>query len=530
MRALLRDGVESTSELSTLVAALDGQVKRMATVNSERAKAILVGFETLLQQLQKLQPENTAKQQLREMKQQLKPRSQRISEYSSLVNDYAKVQLSVLSDRNIQRISKPFWHKWQPEITEKTTDSVNSEQQAPLQFDITAPDPLITTTEDRTFEADHNLADDNKASLPNEQLSVDEEPPFSRLNGMICSILQELLRNIEPSDEARQNYQRAREQVDKGLNWYELVPTLEDISKVVVSAFDKNQQEFESFLTDLNDRLIKTYEHINESKEVEGESSEARRQVTQSMRDQVSAMQHSVSIADELEQLKEEVNTRLDNIVSAMDQQHTIEQQRASSLSEQLDALGEQVKMMEHVSSQAEKHLEEQRQRALRDELTQLPNRAAYEQRLALEFDRWKRYDRPLSMVVGDIDFFKRVNDSFGHQAGDKVLRIIAKTLGTRLRKTDFVGRYGGEEFVLLMPETDQEEALTVAEGVREAIANCPFHFKDQELTITMSFGITEFHPDDQCDEVFNRADQALYKAKNNGRNCCVVAESSNDE
>jgi diguanylate cyclase len=208
-----------------------------------------------------------------------------------------------------------------------------------------------------------------------------------------------------------------------------------------------------------------------------------------------------------------------------MDQHQSSEQQRASSLAKQLDALVAQVKTMEEASTEAAQQLEEQRQKALRDVLTQLPNRDAYQQRLELEQERWLRYQRPLTLVVCDVDHFKRVNDNFGHQAGDKVLRIIAKTLSTRLRKTDFVGRYGGEEFVLLMPETDGDAALQVSEGVREAIANCPFHFKEQQLAITMSFGLAAFYPNDQGEEVFARADKALYAAKEQGRNRCIVAE-----
>ena len=127
-------------------------------------------------------------------------------------------------------------------------------------------------------------------------------------------------------------------------------------------------------------------------------------------------------------------------------------------------------------------------------------------------------------MIVCDVDYFKKVNDDYGHLAGDKVLRIIAKTLRTRLRKTDFIARFGGEEFVILMPETQQDQALNVAEGVREAIASCPFHFKEQPVSITTSFGIAEFFKGDNGEKVFSRADRALYQAKEEGRNRCVVA------
>jgi diguanylate cyclase len=152
--------------------------------------------------------------------------------------------------------------------------------------------------------------------------------------------------------------------------------------------------------------------------------------------------------------------------------------------------------------------------------LTQLPNREAYNQRLDQELDRWQRYQRPMVLAVADVDHFKRINDGFGHLAGDKVLRVIAKILRKRLRKTDFVARYGGEEFIVLLPETTMEQAIPVLDSVRQAIANCPFHFRETPVSITMSFGVSAPGKDETSGALFERADKALYAAKNSGRNC----------
>jgi diguanylate cyclase len=126
--------------------------------------------------------------------------------------------------------------------------------------------------------------------------------------------------------------------------------------------------------------------------------------------------------------------------------------------------------------------------------------------------------------VVCDIDHFKRVNDTYGHQAGDKVLRIIARSIASRLRKTDFIARFGGEEFVVLMPETSAEQAYAVIDHIRESIAECPFHFKEKPVTITLSFGVTAFAGENKPDAVFARADKALYQAKEQGRNRVIIA------
>ena len=163
--------------------------------------------------------------------------------------------------------------------------------------------------------------------------------------------------------------------------------------------------------------------------------------------------------------------------------------------------------------------------RAISDPLTQLPNRAAYNERVEQEVAHQRRYQHPLTMVVCDLDHFKRINDGYGHLAGDKVLRLVAKLISDRLRDTDFVARYGGEEFVVLMPETAVEKARVAIEKVRKAIADSPFNFGGQPVQITMSFGITSVRVEDGSHDVaFQRADDALYQAKQQGRNRSVVA------
>ena len=122
-------------------------------------------------------------------------------------------------------------------------------------------------------------------------------------------------------------------------------------------------------------------------------------------------------------------------------------------------------------------------------------------------------------MAVLDIDHFKRINDGYGHLAGDRVLKIIAGELNRRLRKTDFMARFGGEEFVLLVPATPLEGGLQLLETLRSAVEACPFHFKGEPVTITLSAGIAEFRDGESAETAFERADQALYRAKGAGRN-----------
>jgi diguanylate cyclase len=135
------------------------------------------------------------------------------------------------------------------------------------------------------------------------------------------------------------------------------------------------------------------------------------------------------------------------------------------------------------------------------------------------EISQWQQHGNTLMLAMLDLDHFKRINDNYGHLAGDKVLKIIATVLRKRLRGTDFIARFGGEEFVLLLPSTVPAAGMKLLEHLRASIEACPFHFKGERVTITISMGLTAFKPDEHSDLVLKRADQALYRAKNAGRN-----------
>lgn len=159
-----------------------------------------------------------------------------------------------------------------------------------------------------------------------------------------------------------------------------------------------------------------------------------------------------------------------------------------------------------------------------RDGLTGLFNRRYVENTLATEFTRYQRYGGELSLILSDIDFFKQVNDTHGHLAGDEVLKIVSDRLQQGLRKPDILGRYGGEEFLIVLPETNIEGAMVLAERLRHIISNEPIIYKDTSLTITMSLGITQLRLETNNYEMMvSEADQALYQSKHGGRNQATV-------
>jgi two-component system, cell cycle response regulator len=158
---------------------------------------------------------------------------------------------------------------------------------------------------------------------------------------------------------------------------------------------------------------------------------------------------------------------------------------------------------------------------SLTDSLTSLRNRRAFDQEFASRFEQARRYGRPLSLALIDLDHFKAVNDAFGHSAGDGVLRAIAQILGHGTRRSDFIARIGGEEFAVLLPETSLFEALHFAEKIRTTIAGATIRTEGFTHQVTVSIGVANVpHSVIKTPQMlFDAADQALYRAKNRGRN-----------
>lgn len=161
---------------------------------------------------------------------------------------------------------------------------------------------------------------------------------------------------------------------------------------------------------------------------------------------------------------------------------------------------------------------------ARRDSLTGLFNRRHLMEILARESNRYSRAQGPFSVGILDIDHFKQINDHYGHQAGDLVLKRMAGAIGTSLRNIDCFGRFGGEEFLLILPQTPLEGAAIKAERVRELIASLEYPEISPELRVTASIGVAQYLDDESIDDTISRADDALYQAKAGGRNQCLTA------
>lgn len=345
-----------------------------------------------------------------------------------------------------------------------------------------------------------------------------QEPGFSFIAGHVEPVLLRILENVYIADQSRDLAEEVRRKVGRGLNWYEFVAVLEDILAVIVHSIGSEREDLESFLNEVTENLATVQAFVDSSDERQRRQRDVDAGMEESVRREVDRIAASVHTGTNLEELRHNVQEQLENILASLEQFRGRRQEQDDAESGQVREMQERIEAMEEEAGDLRHHLSEQRENALLDTLTGLPNREAYDRHLR---EAMATPDRGICLAVCDVDWFKELNDRYGHLAGDKVLKILSREFGSCLRSDDFVARYGGEEFVIVMPATRLEEAQTRLESLREAVEAIPFHFKRESVSVTVSVGLTACHDDDNPDTLFDRADQAMYRAKEDGRNCC---------
>ncbi len=285
------------------------------------------------------------------------------------------------------------------------------------------------------------------------------------------------------------------------------------------------QQNIKGILTKMCDELI-LIEEKTEQVTVENQHSiENRTEFNQELNIQVNHLLENTHKASELADLQHSLSQLLAQMSVKIETQQLSEELLHTSVQQQLLDVTEKLQATEAEANSLRNELELAYNLALQDALTGLANRLAYDQRIDYENKRWRRIRHPLSLIVWDIDHFKKINDIYGHKSGDKTLVSITQLIIQNCRQGDFVARYGGEEFVMLLPNTYAEQAFVLADKIRHLISNANFNANNETVQITVSAGIHQFVVSDTCESAFEQADKALYTAKMNGRNQCKISD-----
>ncbi len=360
----------------------------------------------------------------------------------------------------------------------------------------------------------------------------DEEKPVMLENDSIqvlSAAVKEFFNQLQPPSDMRERICELEEYyAGRDDDLESLIHCLNSLAEVVAEICQRlsfQREELEGFFVQLSTRLKDVDAGLQKSSEFNELSSQNNQKMDLAVHDEIDTIQASIKSVDDIIELKDAISARLDAIDTHLQVFGENESVRLKSSEMHVQKLLEKISKMEENGEHLRSRLQETQQQAYRDVLTGIPNRQAYEERIAEEIARCRRYESKLCMIVWDVDKFKNVNDTYGHAAGDRVLKVVAETLHKHSRGTDFLARFGGEEFVMLLPETSIEATLSVAEKLRVTIAEKSFHFRDNDVPVTISGGIAELIKDETANSLFERADKALYTAKENGRNRVETAE-----
>jgi len=502
LREKLRGGINPT-EMGSLLAQLEDAALAFERQRELGAQDIRQALEDVASPLHKVKLSRAVKKELNDYLTQLPQRSKKAHLYPALLQQLASIQQQALSE--IEQPKTGLFDKILGSKTSAKTETVNdaSDEELiadlpPISYPQPSPPPPL-----------------------NNPLAVDKNYLSAEYSTQIIRVLSQFFTSLENNEDSiKTKVDAMRRKLEQGVSVDTLIPLLDSVRDLVMEAYLAANQAFATYLKNVNQELAEIYMLLGGAVKNTRDERAASRKLQAKVMREMSDLESTAASATDINQLKDTVKSQLGNIRQVIDHYQQTDQAQ-QFLAEQLQTLGAKIKTMEVEAEKSRTTLEKHRQKALLDPLTELPNREAYNERASAEVQRWQRYGRPLTIAIFDIDHFKNINDSYGHQAGDRVIKVIGRSIAKRLREVDFFCRYGGEEFVALMPETDSHTALVVLEKVRDAIANTAFNYKDQPISITLSVGLTEFKTNDSLETAFERADQALYTVKATGRNRC---------
>lgn len=365
------------------------------------------------------------------------------------------------------------------------------------------------------------------ATIINSELSSEPKASETTADITIDTVICSLLEQLAIVQGASAEIDKIQAKIEKGIKDDEWPDTLSDIVDSVSLAVQKlndEKLELENFIVAVTEQLGEITDVISADYEGQVSGHKDTLSLQELLQKGITTIKENVNTVQDINQLKTVVGNNIDSIRDGVESfvQRTNERHDATEVRNQ--TLSAKILQMEQETGLLQQKLVENRKKLLFDTLTGVQSRLAYDEKIEQEFSRWERYGSTFSYAILDIDHFKKVNDEYGHNAGDKALKIIAQLMQKQIRKSDDLFRIGGEEFVLLLTNTSTSQAEPLLTKLRKVVAESSFHFKQKRVVLTLSAGITESRSGDSVQKLYERADSALYRAKNAGRNCQLIA------
>lgn len=545
LRNLLRKEPVDQTSINSNLSQVESAILQLDKQRNDHGQQGFNALRALIDQLLQLKLGKDKQRALKRFSKSLTDKAKQLNSYPALLEEYSRLQRDALAEAlNTTTgsetsathspggglFSRMFGGKNEsaPADIESNTatcdkETLTAEAHIAIEAVATDSEESSPSSSPAQQETDTELGNTIPPAESSSQDGDDESDTLATVTKILADLLEQLPLLPDVRDQAEQLRDHLAELAAAG-EWEQMI---DGTAELVIKALDKSQQEFEQFLLTLDQQLAQITTYLSS----QGQNKEARKDSTHQLnimvRDQVGNISLAVGEACDISDLKISVQSQLETIITSMDEFVETEAQREQALEQQLQEMHEQLTLAQTESQSIRKKLQNETLRALTDTLTGIPNREAFDERFTLERERFLRYKHPASLAILDIDHFKRVNDNHGHLVGDRVLQTFAATIKKMIRSTDFLARFGGEEFILIMPETDASAAYLLLEKIRESVAQMPANKLGIQNPITVSGGLAVFQLGEKAEQLVERADQALYQAKDGGRNRISVAKNA---
>jgi diguanylate cyclase (GGDEF)-like protein len=349
---------------------------------------------------------------------------------------------------------------------------------------------------------------------PNQELSQNQQKQLS----------EQLLVLISELDFACESGSRLigiQKELLLGVDAQSLIELSLETLKLVISGTHQERHSSQKFLTKLNTGIASILKSSNSTVNQSQSHLDKRTELRKEFSSLVNQASETLNNNKHLDPCRDEFSDIFSQL-QVLEEHQKVMEERELELLEKIKQNENQLSAFYEETKEYRRRLGEQEKRMHLDHLTKVSNRAALSERIDTDYKDWLRSQQPLCCAMIDIDNFKQINDKFGHLAGDKALKIIAKTMQDQLRRSDFIARFRGEEFVILLPNCEQKQRNLILNNIKQSVSELPFKFKNNQISITVTIGATTFIGNDVPEEVVERSDKALLQAKAVGRNQLV--------
>lgn len=374
-------------------------------------------------------------------------------------------------------------------------------------------------------ESTIGLLNANNSTSPSKTANIEDVPDNSDAENeqtaskVLLKRFNAILKTLVTSTRHKADIKKIKASLKGTISNQFLMTNCLNVFDLIIEDLKQERSTAKIFLTTLSETLISVQASVGSTIAKSAEASAQHDQFNKALKDKIGEMGLGINAAGSLNDMKVDVNEKLLQIAKTLEKKTKLEEEQRLALVERLNNMSTQVEELELQSQDFKKRIQEQQARSMQDALTKLSNRAAFDDCFAREIVRFHHKNFDLALAVVDLDNFKRINDTYGHTAGDKTLKVIANALTKVIGDDTFIGRYGGEEFVLIFSHYDKATVMNKLNILRKSVASLPFTFKNTRINITLSIGVTLIEENDNVHSSFDRADTALYQAKKDGKN-----------